>query len=62
LKTQALTSLLLASIAANAQLTPVKPLKLKKELVEVPQRFKLVMSDSFWVNIPKGYRAGIFYN
>lgn len=61
MKTRLLICLLLGSIAVNAQLTPIKPLKLKKELVEIPQRFKQVMNDSFWVNIPEGYRARIFF-
>jgi hypothetical protein len=62
MKIQALNYLLLASIPANAQLTPIKPLKFKKELVEVPQRFKQAMNDSFWVNKPESYQEGIFYN
>lgn len=45
----------------TVNMTPLQSLNLKPVVVDVPARFKSVMSGNYTVNLPEGYKARIFY-
>lgn len=60
-KTLFFTALYFTLWQAHAQLTPRRPLDLRPQTVEVPAAFKQAMPGTYTVNLPKGYRASVFY-
>lgn len=54
-------TLWLAGTGCFAQLTPGQSLSLREQLIEVPAAFRAAMPGTYVVNLPPGYKAGIFY-
>lgn len=42
-------------------ITPVVPVPLAKQKLEIPEKFKSSMPGDYYVNIPAGYKATLFY-